>query len=325
VAVQGTEHERVFDLFGSQVRLLIGPPAQPGLEPPALAALSLEAFLRGFHARLTRFDPRSELCKLNADRSERLRVSPLLALALRAGLTAAEASGGLVDPTLTDEIERAGYTRSRAGVAGAPLADALAVAPPRRPARPRRSPGWSRFSVDPRAGIVERPAGLRFDTGGSGKGLAADLCAARLVGYATFAVDAGGDLRIGGSEPAVRLVEIEHPMRGGPAHTFRLSEGAVATSGISTRIWRDGDRFAHHLLDPSTGEPAWTGVVQATALGDTALEAETLAKAALLSGPERGAELLAPLGGMLVLDDGEVVHAGPQVADRDRARALTAA
>jgi thiamine biosynthesis lipoprotein len=90
--------------------------------------------------------------------------------------------------------------------------------------------------------------------------------------------------------------------RGEPLHEFALEQGAVATSGIGRKSWLGADdRPRHHLLDPSTGEPAWTGVVQATALAPTAAEAEALAKAALLSG-DRG--WLAPNGGVLVFDDG---------------------
>ncbi|MGH2841846.1 MAG: FAD:protein FMN transferase, partial [Solirubrobacteraceae bacterium] len=66
----------------------------------------------------------------------------------------------------------------------------------------------------------------------------------------------------------------------------------------------------HHLIDPATGRPAWTGVVQATALAPTALEAEILAKAALLAGPQRGPGLLS-LGGVLVLAGGAVEVVAP--------------
>jgi FAD:protein FMN transferase len=305
------EHERRVEVFGTQVRILIGAALLPGTHPPALAALELEVLLREMHRRLTRFDPASDLCRLNVDPSERCPVSPLLALAIDAGLWAAEHTGGLVDPTLTPDLERAGYARTRAGLAEAPLAAALRCAPARRPARPRAEASWKQVHVDIEQGIASRPPGVRLDTGGSGKGLAADLCADRLAGHATFVVDAGGDLRIGGERAVERVVEIAHPFRAEPAHAFEMVSGAVATSGIASRIWTRDAGFAHHLLDPSTGEPAWTGVVQATALGDTALEAETLAKAALLSGPERGATLLVQSGGgLLVLDDGEVVECG---------------
>ena len=96
---------------------------------------------------------------------------------------------------------------------------------------------------------------------------------------------------------------------------LRLGSGAVATSGLNVRIWRGDDgRYAHHLLDPSTGEPAWTGLIGATALGDTAVEAETFAKAALLSGPEGGRAILAERGGLLVHDSGRIEPVGPLAA-----------
>ena len=67
---------------------------------------------------------------------------------------------------------------------------------------------------------------------------------------------------------------------------FTLAAGGVATSGIErTRLWWRGMQPVHHLIDPSSGEPAWTGLVQATAVGATACDAETRSKAAFLSGP----------------------------------------
>jgi len=48
--------------------------------------------------------------------------------------------------------------------------------------------------------------------------------------------------------------------------------------------------------------------VTATALAPTAAEAEALAKAALLCGPQGGAALLRRHGGVLVLDDGAVLE-----------------
>ena len=118
-----------------------------------------------------------------------------------------------------------------------------------------------------------------FDSGGLAKGLFADLIAERMDG--PFAVDCGGDLRFGGRR---RTLEVADPFGGPGLHVFEILDGAAATSGIGKRSWLDADgRPAHHLLDPSTGRPAFTGVVQATALAPTAVEAEWRAKAALLS------------------------------------------
>ena len=162
--------------------------------------------------------------------------------------------------------------------------------------------------VDDRAGAIRRTPGLELDLGGSVKGWAADLLAARLALYGRCAVDCGGDLRVAAGSGAPWEVRVRHPLTGAVAHTLRVRAGAVATSGIDARLWEreDGD-FAHHLIDPATGVPAWTGLVAATALAPTALEAEALAKAALLSGPAAGRRLLrARYGGVLVLDDGTV-------------------
>jgi FAD:protein FMN transferase len=304
------EDDRRFKLFGSHVRVLIGAPVRAGLPSSEAMGIQIEFFLRLLHRKLTRFDRGSELCALNADSSEPCSVSPTLAAAVNAAVWAAERSAGLVDPTLVGELEDAGYATSRADLPPACIEEALAVAPERRAASPRADSRWRGISVDPVAGVVSRPPGMRIDTGGSGKGLAADLACDRLAGYSTFVVDAGGDLRLGGEHPLERQVNIDHPLDEGNAHEFKLERGAVATSGIKTRLWRGKTGFAHHLLDPSTGEPAWTGVIQATSLGDTALEAETLAKMAFLSGPERGREILSSHGGLIVQDDGSVELCG---------------
>jgi thiamine biosynthesis lipoprotein len=300
------EHERRFKLFGSHVRLLIGERVEPGIPPPEAMAIQIEFFLRALHRKLTRFDPSSELCALNAHVGRTFQASPTLAVAVDAALWAARRSDGLVDPTLVGELEAAGYATSRADLMAERIEDALAVAPSRKPASARSDSLWPAIVVDHVPGAVTRPAGVRVDTGGSGKGLAADLASDRLAGYSSFVVDAGGDLRLGGACPAERRVRIDHPLSDGSAHEFPLDRGAVATSGMRTRLWRSGSGFAHHLIDPSSGEPAWTGVIQATSLGATALEAETLAKMAFLSGPVGARRILAERGGLIVLDDGSV-------------------
>jgi thiamine biosynthesis lipoprotein len=137
-----------------------------------------------------------------------------------------------------------------------------------------------------------------LDLGGSGKGHIADRVAALLAPARSFVVDCGGDVRLGGTH----AVHVEDPLGGAPVARLTLADAAVATSSVVRRAWRTGAGAAHHLLDPASGAPAWTGVLAATAIGPTALEAETLAKTALLQGT--GAALVH--GGVLVRAGGEV-------------------
>ena len=313
------EHDVSFHAMGSDVRLIIGDPRE-GAPTAERAAESIREFVEEFESRLSRFRPESELCALNEDPRPAVPASRLLRDAVRSGLSAAERTAGLVDPTLLDELEAAGYTSSRDGQEPARLTDALVLAPERRSARPNPGSRWRTIVVDEPFGLIRRPPGVRIDTGGTGKGLAADLIAERLQGFSRFVVDCGGDLRVGGwaIEQDPFEVWVEHPLTREHNRTLVVDGGAVATSGLNIRVWRREDgRYAHHLLDPFTGEPAWTGLVGATALAPTALEAETLSKAALLTGPERARAVLATQGGLIVHEDGVTEAVGP-VAVRPR-------
>ena len=258
--------------------------------------------------RLSRFDPGSDLSRLNADPRGTVPAAPVLRAAVAAALRAASLTGGLVDPTLIGAMRRAGYGESRAHVQPPSLLHGLRAAPQRRPARPDPAAAWRAVQVDEAAGVIRRPPGLELDLGGSVKGWAADLLVARLERHGRCAVDCGGDLRVAAGRGVPWEVRVRHPLTGGVAHTFRVRAGGVATSGVDARLWeRDGGEFAHHLIDPATATPAWTGLIAATALAPTALEAEALAKAALLLGPAAGGALLrARYGGVVVHDDGAV-------------------
>lgn len=300
--------------MGSDVRLIVDRPLLATLPSGEEAAAGARRYIEDFARRLSRFRPESELSAFNADLLHEVAASPLLRAAVAAGLWAAERTGGLVDPTLLSEIEVVGYERSQDGEASASLRAALAAAPTPRAASAHPEARWRQITIDDDHGTVRRPPGLRIDTGGIGKGLAADAVAHRLRGYTRYVVDCGGDIAVGGVGGQLDpfLIDVEHPLTGECVHVLRVIRGGVATSGLNVRIWtRPDGTFAHHLLDPSSGEPVWSGLIGATALAPTALEAETLSKLALLSGPGSARRALAEHGGLVVHNDGDVELIGP--------------
>jgi thiamine biosynthesis lipoprotein len=261
-------------------------------------------------ARLTRFDPASELSRLNADPARSRDVSPDLGAAVRAAIEGAARTAGLVDPTLLGALERAGYATSRAGTPPVGLRAALRDAPPRAPGAPDPAAAWRAVEVAPDLRTISRPPGVRIDLGGIGKGFAADAAARLLPSAVRYAVDCGGDLALGGAEIDERpwTVDVRSPWGGAPAR-LRARAGGIATSGLDRRLWRASDGTPrHHLLDPATNAPAWTGVIAATALGATATDAEIDAKAALLAGATGAVRLLRVVGGALVLEGEEHVR-----------------
>src|SRR6185295_14473435 len=123
-----------------------------------------------------------------------------------------------------------------------------------------------------------------LDLGAVAKGLAIDLAARELTPLENFAVDAGGDLFLGGvnDEGAPWTVGIRHP-RGGaaPIDSVRVSNAAVCTSGDYERRSPSGE---HHLLDPRTGHPT-NEVASVTTIGESAMVADALGTAAFVLGP----------------------------------------
>jgi FAD:protein FMN transferase len=266
------------------------------------AAALVRRRLLAWHDRFTRFDPQSELSRVNADPRPACRSRTRwrcwrTRFARRpcgpAGSSTARSSGGSRRPATA--ARRARRCRS-----------SWPSASPRPAARRRPTPSGigARSGSRSSGRLLRRPVGVQIDSGGLAKGLFADLLADALARHDAFAVDCAGDLRLGGTAGESRPVRVASPFHAGMLHTFEVAAGAAATSGIGRRSWLDaGGRPAHHILDPATGRPAFTGIVQATALAPTALDAEVRAKAALLSGPD-DAQAWLRHGGVVVLDDG---------------------
>lgn len=295
-----SEAIETFPCFGSTVGVYVVGRGPAGDQAKA-ASLAKRRLLE-WHRQFSRFEPGSELSQLNSDQRQTVAVSPVMARLIEATLEAAQTSGGLVDGTLVGELEEAGYA-SHFDAAPLNLVETLRRAPVRAPAGPSPRSRWREVSIDPVAGTVTRPAGLRFDSGGIAKGLFGDILAGILSLHEGFAVDSGGDVRLGGAAGIARAVQVANPFDGSILHSFQLAAGAVATSAISNRSWLDADgRPAHHLLDPATGRPAFTGIVQATAIAPNGVIAETLAKTAVLRGPGDCAGTLR-YGGVVVYDD----------------------
>jgi thiamine biosynthesis lipoprotein len=294
-----TEATNTFTCFGGNCTVLVDGPGPTGEAAEAVIAATDQLLL--WHDQFSRFKPASELASLNRDPRDRVPVSPIMARFVQAVVDIAGLTGGLVDGTMLGQIEEAGYKADhlRASLA---LPLALALAPTRQPGGPHPAGPWREVEVDHAEGTVIRPPGLRFDGGGIVKGLFGDVLGEMLAEHDGFAIDCEGDLRVGGAAGVERTIQVTAPFDGSVLHEFAISDGGVATSGITKRSWLDRGRPAHHLLDPATGRPAYTGVVQVTALAPTALEAEALAKAALLSGPEAAPSWL-PHGGVIVFDD----------------------
>jgi thiamine biosynthesis lipoprotein len=96
-----------------------------------------------------------------------------------------------------------------------------------------------------------------------------------------------------------------------PIANVGLAAGAVATSTTLLRRWTDADGVQqHHLIDPVTGLPSASDLVQASAIAAEGWVAEVMAKAVLLRGSARAFDLVDGTGieAMTVRADGTILQ-----------------
>ena len=218
-----------------------------------------------------------------------LPASPLFLSLLDDALWAADATDGLVDPTLGGAMEHIGYDADFSEVLARPVAGTStrrgSGASRRAPAPGPRST-LSDLRVDHVAGTVTAAAGTLIDLGATGKASMADRIAGELAGVFSggFLVDLGGDIAVAGPSPVGGWVIAVEGTEAGEPQRLAVSTQGVATSGTDRRRWNVADGPRHHLLDPSTGQPVPHTWRQVTCVAATALEADTATTAACVLG-----------------------------------------
>jgi thiamine biosynthesis lipoprotein len=241
-----------FDALGGECELY-------GIDVESTALGQAHAFVLRMHDRFTRFDPNSELSRLNASGGRWSSVSSELEALLRESLRAFSVSEGLVNVAVLPALLAAGYTRD---FAAGPTA--RSAAPPIRPLPEvlHLRPGEARLAD-----------GAALDLGGIAKGWLADRLA-RDLGENVL-VNLCGDLYARGGGATGEGWPV-----GFGDKTLLLKDLGAATSGTTKRAWAGG----HHLIDPRTGLPARTDLSEVSVLAATAVDAEIYAKVALLLG-----------------------------------------
>ncbi len=254
-------------------------------DTPQVSPLVDRAFewFRDIEIRCSRFDPGSELMQVSRAPGEAVTVSAALFEAVRFAVHLAKETEGAFDPTIGHTMEARGFNREHRS--GMPISSGL-----------DREQGVSFRDVEcdalRKTICLRRP--LILDLGAVAKGLAIDLAARELLSLENFAIDAGGDLFLGGvnehGEPwavGIRHPRIEREL----IDVLLASNQAVCTSGDYERRTDMG----HHILDPRTNQPA-SAVASATVIAPTAMLADAVATAAFVLGPEGGLSLCERLG-----------------------------
>ncbi len=285
-------------------------------DPEALARARtvLARELEAIDLACSRFRSDSELVRLNAASGREVEVSELLLEAVRVALRAAEASGGLVDPTVGNTMRLAGYDRPLTVVRSR---DGRLFRPSFEPAA-----GWRTIEVDESRRTLRAPRGVELDLGATAKALAADR-AAHVAAEATGAgvlVSLGGDIAVAGEPPrggwSIRLADDCSAPLDAPGPAVSVHSGGLATSGTTVRRWATAGGELHHIVDPRTGRPTSSPWRTVTVAAASCVDANTASTAALVLGDDAPAWLdERGLPSRLVRLDGSVACVGAWPAE----------
>ena len=161
-----------------------------------------------------------------------------------------------------------------------------------------------------------RSAGLRrsgqsIDLGGIGKGYASERCISifKRLGVASAYINIGGNVSTLGNKPdgSPWSVGIRHPRCDDRLiGAVRVTGKAVVTSGDYERCFidRNGNRW-HHILNPTTGYPACSGLFSVTVVAKNAVIADALSTALFVAGSKHGLGYLSKFPGTeaILVDD----------------------
>jgi thiamine biosynthesis lipoprotein len=306
--------DRTFRAMNTDVSLLLLSNARH----TELALDAAEWFFLQTEWRLSRFRESSELSALNRERS--ILASGTLYEVVALAVQAYRDTGGVFNPLVGRALAAAGYDRSFDLIGTNSL-----VAPTGNPASAAPSLDDA-LCLDPATHRITLQGDAQLDLGGIAKGWAIDRAYRTLRKLGACCVNAGGDVRAGGSfEPGgdgwrVDIADPFAPQAADGSETtphvlsVMLKDAAIATSGIVKRRWIMSGVEQHHLIDPRNGEPARNELLFVTAIGSTAVRAEVAAKTIFILGEEAGSAWAdaRPTPALLMRRNGEYIDLGLQ-------------
>ncbi len=278
-----------------------------GLDEDGLQA-RVQSRLDRVNGLMSTWDPESEISRFNASReTDWFDVSrETMAVVFRAS-EVSEASGGAFDVTVGPIVnlwsfgEEDVVTRELL-----PTDETIAAA--------SEHVGWEKIVIrtDPPA-LKKLDVDLRLNLSAIAKGFAVDEVARELddLGIEGYLFEVGGELRTKGAKADGKpwKVGIERPVAGlrSVQTALVIGDRALATSGDYRNFFEvEGVRYSH-TIDPTTGRPVTHDLASVSVVAETCMDADALATALLVLGPDRGYDLAVEqnLAALLIVRNGD--------------------
>ena len=246
-------------------------------------------------------DEDSEIYQANHSGGQPVTVSEETAEIISFALEMAQRTGGALDPTIYPVLTAWGFTT-----------DSKQVPSQQQIAQLLEQVGYDRIQLNGTELTV--PDGMELDLGAVGKGYTADLVTEilRRHGVTSALISLGGNIRAIGSRPdgSDWRLGIRAPWESGNLGVLTVSDAAVVTSGGYENYFDDEQGNIYwHILDPSTGYPADSGLQSVTIVGREGKMCDALSTALFVMGAQSAEQYWRENGGfemLLVTDSGEI-------------------
>ncbi len=248
-------------------------------------------------------DPGSELTKINASAGEPTVISEDAAALITAALAVSESTSGAFDITIEPVVRLWGFYDEEQRV---PSMEDIKAA--------LENTDYTRLDLNGRT--LRMDAGQRLDFGGVAKGYAADRMAAVMedCGIDGALISLGGNVQTCGARPdgGDWRIGVQDPSDGQTVLGYvEVSDAAVVTAGSYQRFFEENGRRYHHILDPSTGYPAGSGLLSVTVVALSGAYADALSTALFVMGAEEAIALWRSAGDfemILLTEAGELLY-----------------
>ena len=241
----------------------------------------------------------SDINKVNAEGTA--KVSSDTSALTETALDVCEATDGAFDITIAPVMDLWGFYTGEYQV---PDDDELAKAMEK----------VDRAKVNVDGEVVSVKDGAKLDLGGIAKG----YLSARIMeifrenGVESGIVSLGGNVQALGLKPdgSKWRVAIQDPRETDMfIGSVSISDKAVITSGGYQRYFEDGGNIYHHIIDPSTGYPAESGLSSVSIISEDGATADGLSTALFVMGLDKGSDFWRAHNGfdvIFVTGDGEI-------------------
>lgn len=249
----------------------------------------IEEELHRFDASLSPFNDTSIITKIN--RNEAVRPDSFFLRVFRASQRISEETRGAFDITVAPLVNAWGFGFKQGIFPDSAEVDSLL-----------ELTGYAKVSLSDSGCVHKADSRMMLTCSAVAKGYAVDVVAQLLKrrGVRNYMVDIGGEVVVGGQNPAGgpwriginKPVDDSLSVRGDLQALLHITDAAMATSGNYRNFYyREGKKYAH-TIDPRTGYPVQHEILSATVVAPDCMSADAYATAFMVMGLDSAARFV---------------------------------